>query len=320
MAVAVAHPNIALVKYWGKADSERNLPAAESLSLTLGAMFTQAQVELSGGSTDALVINGVSRSDKELLRVSRFLDLIGGSNRARARVTSTTNFPMSAGLASSAAAFAALALAGSAAYGSKLDRRELSILARRGSGSAARSMLGGFVRVRIESVDGYVEAFAEQVESKLELHAAIAIVKGGEKELGSTDGMEHTRQTSPYHSQWLSTVTKDMKAAIVALGSGDFEALADVTEGNALAMHADAMAARPGILYFEPETLELVRALRALRKSGVLVTFTIDAGPNVVALAPARELPKVTEALAAILGSDRVLTSPPGEGAKLVES
>lgn len=319
MPEALAHPNIALVKYWGKSDPEKNLPAAESLSLTLASLFTRTSVELRDQPTDSLSIDGREATEKVRARVCRFLDLVAGPSRTRAAMHSTTNFRMSSGLASSASAFAALAVAACAAYGKSLSLRELSILARRGSGSAARSIFGEFVRVRIEQTDQGTEAFAEPITgATIELHAAIALVGASEKEIGSTEGMEHTRATSPYHEAWLRLVARDLARTEVALRQADFATLSEIIEGNALAMHADAMAARPGIIYFEPATLLLIRRIRELRASGLDAAFTIDAGPNVVALARPDQVASVANALAEVPGVVRVLTSGPGKGARLV--
>jgi diphosphomevalonate decarboxylase len=322
VSAAVACANIALVKYWGKGDPAENTPAAGSLSLTLAALTTRTSVTLApGAEADALVLDGVEEQGKARARVSRFLDLVrAAAGRAeRAHVVSHNDFPTAAGLASSASAFAALAVAASAAYGLDLSPRALSILARRGSGSAARSIFGGFARMHAGRPGHPEEAFAEPLAGvSLRLSAAVCVAAAKAKKVGSTDGMEHTRLTSPYHAAWLDTVQRDLGTAEAALRAGDLEALALVVEGNCLAMHADAMAARPGVIYLGPSTLWAIERVRALRAAGTPVFFTIDAGPHLVAFTPPEHLARVADALREHDAVANVLTSESGEGARLV--
>lgn len=320
VATATAHANIALVKYWGKSQVALNIPAAGSLSLTLEALSTRTQVSLQDGAEDQLYLDGAPAEGRALARVSAFMDLIRDrvGSTARVRVDSSNNFPTAAGLASSASAFAALARAGSAAFGLELSPRELSILARRGSGSAARSVFGGFVRMQAGQAADGSEAFARPLsELDLELHAVIAVAAAGPKKVGSTDGMEHTRQTSPYHAAWLQQVESDLEATEAALKEKDFDRLAELVEGSCLAMHADAMAARPGILYFQAPTLAAIERVRALRAAGTEVFFTVDAGPHLVAFTPPAQRAAVAAALSDCPGVAEVITSAPGAGAAL---
>lgn len=322
-ARAVACANIALVKYWGKRGEALNLPARGSLSATIAALTTITQVERlgSGASGDELVLDGEPASGRKLERVTRFLDLVRAAARARgfARVTSQNDFPAASGLASSASGFAALAVAAAGAFGLDADARSLSILARQGSGSAARSIFGGFVRMHGGvSADGR-DAYAEPIQgARVELAAVIAVAPAGEKAIGSTDGMELTRRTSPYHEAWLAQVDRDLVDAEAALRAGDFAALAAVSEGSCLAMHANAMAARPGLIYFGPTTLWAIDRVRALRRAGVPVFFTIDAGPHLVAFTPPGHLERVAAALSENRALARIITSGVGGPARLV--
>lgn len=328
-ATAIACANIALVKYWGKRDRALNLPARGSLSLTLDALATTTTIEpleplehgRADGASDELVLDGVPQSGRALARVTKHLDLVRArtGSRTRVRVTSVNGFPTAAGLASSASGFAALSVAAAHAFEARLDGRELSVLARRGSGSAARSIFGGYVRMYAGSASDGSDAFAAPLrEARLDLGAVIAVARASEKEVGSTDGMEHTRSTSPYHGAWFDQVDLDLAAAEAALAAGDFEALAAVTEGSCLGMHADAMAARPGILYFGPVTLWAIARVRQLRRAGTPVFFTVDAGPHLVAFAPRAALPSVAAALGEHPEIAEVLVSGPGSDARVV--
>lgn len=299
VATARAHANIALVKYWGKRDSANNLPAAGSLSLTLEPLTTQTRVEVA--ERDQVVLNGAVAAAGPAARALGFLDLLaqkaGREGRPPLRVVSHNQFPTGAGLASSASGFAALTVAGAAALEIEADPKTLSEWARRGSGSAARSIFGGFVRM-------HREGWAEPLEGVgLELGAVVVVVDDHQKDVGSTDGMEHTRRTSPYHDAWIRQVDADLAAAEQALRDRDLQRLADITEGNTLAMHANAMAARPGLLYWRPDTLAAVDRVRELRSSGVPTFFTIDAGPHVVAFAPSEHLDRVERELRDLPGT-----------------
>lgn len=316
MVTATACANIALIKYWGKRSVAENLPAAGSLSLTLDALRTTTTVELVEGA-DRLTLDGDPVEGKPLARITRFVDLVrAATGRSESvQVTSKNAFPTAAGLASSASAFAALAVAAARAFGLEASSKELSILARKGSGSAARSIFGRFARM----TDGD-DAHAFPLEGiDLTLGAAIAVAKAGPKAIGSTEGMERTRETSPYHAAWIDTVNRDLGPAEQALRAGDVDRLAQIVEGNCLAMHANAMAARPGILYFRPATLWAIEEVRQLRAGGTPVFFTIDAGPHVVAFAPLEHLEAVATRLAGHPDVAEVITSGPGEGARVVE-
>lgn len=324
MVHATACANIALIKYWGKADAALNTPAAGSLSLTLDALRTFTRVELlpPEAAEDQLEIDGRIETGKARARIERFFDLVRAmSGRPdRVRVISENRFPTAAGLASSASAFAALAVAGARAFDLELEPSALSVLARRGSGSAARSIFGGLVRMHARGERGPEDAHAEPFTgARIELGAVIVAAKAGAKKIGSTEGMERTRTTSPYHAAWLETVERDLQLAEAALGSGDVEALAQVVEGNCLAMHADAMAARPGIIYFEAPTLWAIERVRSLRAAGTPVFFTVDAGPHLVAFAPPEVLERVAEALRGHEGVAQVMVSRAGEGARILE-
>jgi diphosphomevalonate decarboxylase len=322
VAVASARANIALVKYWGKRDARLNLPAAGSLSLTLEALETRTRVTLGDGAADALVLDGAPAGEKATARVSRFLELVRrrAGRTERARVESANTFPTAAGLASSASAFAALARAAADAYGLDIDDRALSVLARRGSGSAARSVFGGFARMHAGTRDDGADAFAEPVvDARVELAAVVCAARADAKTVGSTEGMERTRRTSPYHAAWIAQVEADLGAAEAALASGDFARLADVVEGSCLAMHANAMAARPGIIYFRAPTLWAMERVRALRAGGTPVCFTVDAGPHVVAFTPPDHADSVAEALRGHPEMARIFTSSAGAGARAEE-
>ena len=321
-ATAVAHPNIALVKYWGKRDAALNLPAVPSLSVTLDTLSTTTTVRFDPRlDADRLTLNGAPAT-VERTRVSATLDLL--RRRAGvtwpAEVTSANDFPTAAGLASSASGFAALVVAADAALDLDLDRRTLSMLARRGSGSAARSLYGGYVQMNAgERADGS-DSYAEPVAGvdALPLSVVIAITSTAAKTVGSTDGMTRTAGTSPYWSAWVDTTVADLDLARSAIEASDFDALARVAEHSCLKMHALAMSADPGLVYWNSATVACLHAVRALRESGVPVFFTIDAGPQVKALCAPASAGQVAGALGAVDGVRRVVVCGLGDGAHRV--
>jgi diphosphomevalonate decarboxylase len=321
-AVARAGTNIALVKYWGKRDAALNLPAAGSLSLTLAGLGTETRVRF-GGDGDRLVLDGAPAGEKETRRVSRFLDLVRARAglQAGAEVVTTNSVPTAAGLASSASGFAALALAAARAAGLTLSVDELSALARRGSGSAARSLHGGFVEMdRGQRADG-ADAIARPLldERAWEVRLVVAVTATGGKAIGSTEAMDRTAATSPYYPAWIASVERDLADARAAIAARDLERLGPVVERSALRMHASAMAAEPAILYWNGVTVEAMRAVQDLRRGGTLAFFTMDAGPHVKVLCAAPDADRVAGALGAVPGVRRTLVAAPGPGAKVIE-
>lgn len=330
MTTAWAHTNIALVKYWGKRDgasSGLNLPATGSLSMTLDGFGTTTTVTLPPDATvDELVLDDEPiAADKETAaRVFEFLDLAAGTTkRARARVVSRNQVPTAAGLASSASAFAALALAAARAYrGAHADAlapRELSILARRGSGSAARSIFGGFVMMHRGQRDDGTDCFAEPLAHD-NLDARLVVVRcgTGKKATGSRTGMEHARQTSPMFPPWVETHARDLADARDAIAKGDIEQLGEVMEHSTQKMHATTFTARPAFWYWNPVTLAVLSEVKSLRDRGTGAWATMDAGPHVKVLCAPVDAPNIARHLEALHGVVGVDVAGPGGPARIV--
>jgi diphosphomevalonate decarboxylase len=305
-ATAVAHANIALVKYWGKRDEELILPEATSLSVALDLLRTTTSVEL-GAREDSFELDG-RREDPARARAV----LVAAGIREKARIVSRNAFPTGGGLASSASGFAALAVAACAAAGLRRTPQELSALARRGSGSAARSVVGGWAVWEDES--------ARQVfpPEHWDLRFVVAICAQAPKETSSRDGMRHSRETSPYHAAFIEQCRRDLPRALQMLAARDLRSLGELAERNALLMHADALAADPPLLYWEPATVGCLRALRGLRREGTEAWATIDAGPHPVAICAAADAKQVETALRAVSGVKDVLVCAPAGGARLL--
>lgn len=321
-ATARAHANIAVAKYWGKADESSNLPAVPSVSVTLAALTTTTTVVFDERlDADELVLDGVAQRSRSLERVSRLLDRVRDRARltAQARVISTNDFPTASGLASSASAFAALALAATTAAGLAETPAWVSDLARRSSASAARSVFGGFVRLRAGAPgSGMLCAEPLAAAEHWDLRVVIAVNTQAPKSVGSTDGMLHTQRTSPYYGAWVEICERTVEEVEAAVAARDIRRLGEAAEHSALAMHASAMAARPGVLYFEPATVACLRTVAALRAGGVAAYATMDAGPHVKVFTLPEHVAQVESALRATPGVLRTIASTLGGPAVVV--
>ncbi len=320
---ATACSNIALVKYWGKrtdAPAELNLPAVGSLSMTLDALRTETTLE--PAPADAFVLDGDPVVDAQATKVWRHLDRVwaaAGKPGARppCRVRSTNHFPTAAGLASSASGFAALTMAASGAFEADLPRGALSSLARQGSGSAARSIFGGFVRLDRGAAPDGGDCCARPVAAADHWPLNLLVVQTtvGRKPIGSTAGMERCRETSPYYPAWVETSEADLDAAEAALRARDLPALGRVVEHSCFKMHACMMATDPALLYWNGTTVEVLQALWRARAEGLAGHATIDAGPHVKVLCEPATAQALRARLAEVPGVQGVLVAAPGPDA-----
>ena len=317
-ATARAQPNIALIKYWGKRDTVNNLPAVGSISVTLADLFTEMSISFDEAlDRDRLVVNGKDSGSMQP-RISACLDNVVGTSRARAQIDSRCNFPVAAGLASSASSFAAAVVAASAAAGIDLSTAHLASLAGRASGSAARSLYGGFAELRNTESDVSVETILDG--DKWPLKVVIAVTSDGPKSVGSGEAMEISRKTSPFYGRWIESQPDDLATARDAIRECDFEKLADVSEHNCLKMHSVMWASRPSIAYWNAATVDCLHGIRELRSKGVAVFFTIDAGPQVKAVCIESDEARVREVLSSTGGVNEVLCSGLGAGARLLDA
>jgi diphosphomevalonate decarboxylase len=317
VARASAHSNIALIKYWGKSDSERNLPAVPSLSLTLDALTTTTRVQFGADlAADRVELDGAVVAGREHARVVALLDRVRELRGfdLRARVESKNDFPTAAGLASSASGFAALALAASSACGLSLSLEAVSALARQSSASAARSLFGGFASLPADSEHALQVAPA----SHWDLRLFVAVTEEGRKPLGSTEAMEVTKRESPYYSAWVAHAPQLYQEAERAVRERRFEALGACMEQSTLMMHASMWATRPAIVFFTEATLGVVHRVRSLRGEGLPCYFTIDAGPHVKVLVEAQYAEALQRELAGMSQVRRVIPCAPGAGARLL--
>lgn len=314
---ARAHTNIALVKYWGKKDDNLIIPQTDSISLTLADFYTDTTVAFDDQlSADSLKIDNKPIFDKEALKVQKVLDLVRNLAKINtyAKVSSTNHVPMAAGLASSASGFAALAAAASRAAGLDLSDTDLSKLARQGSGSASRSIFGGFVQWH--SGNDNETSFATQIDSaqNWDIKVVALIIKKSRKKHSSTQAMRESVETSPYYPVWRQVVAKDLKTITQAIRTHDFDLLGSTSELNAMRMHALTLSSDPAFTYFNGQTIELLEKVKELRANNVNCYATVDAGPNIKVLCQSKDLNQIITVFSQLIGPENVIATEPGSG------
>jgi len=285
---AQAHPSLALIKYWGKADRTENLPATPSLAVTLDGLTTGTRVEISYSGknriiSDKVFIDGILQDQKRFYPFfTEFRKIVEarqpGGGLFSIRAESSSDFPTAAGLASSSSGFAALAVACCNAAGLNLSPEKLSSLARVGSASAARSIYGGFTRLNAES------EYAEQIYDKNwwpDFRIIVLELEKGPKAVSSRQAMEITRLSSPYYKSWVQDSKELMEEAVSALTLKDLEILGPVIRKSYLRMFATMLSADPPIIYWKPVSLSVIRLCEEMRSEGISVWETMDAGPQV---------------------------------------
>lgn len=317
-----AHTNIALIKYWGKRNDELFLPMNSSLSLTLDAFYTDTEVVLDSDFTsDTFFLNDVKQDEKETEKITKFLNLFRNevNMETKACVKSYNHVPTAAGLASSASAFSALAGAMNQASDLNLDPKTLSTYARRGSGSATRSIYGGFVEWYMGEDDLSETSHAIPVDdASWDIGMIVIAVNTGQKKLSSRVGMKQTIATSPFYSSWVETATSDLTKMKDAIKQKDFITLGEITESNGMKMHATMLGAFPPISYWEPDSVKAIQTVKEIRGMGIPCYVTMDAGPNVKVLCKASDMAKIEELLLKEFKREQIIPTTVGEGIKLL--
>lgn len=320
---ARAYTNIALIKYWGKKNEELILPMNNSLSLTLDAFYTETEVIFSDSyMVDEFYLDGTLQDEKATKKVSQFLDLFRkeAGLSLKASVISQNFVPTAAGLASSASGLAALAGACNTALKLGLDDLSLSRFARRGSGSACRSIFGGFVEWEKGHDD--LSSYAKPVPSDAfedDLAMVFVLINDQKKEVSSRNGMRRTVETSSFYQGWLDSVEGDLYQLKQAIKTKDFQLLGETMERNGLKMHGTTLAAQPPFTYWSPDSLKAMDAVRQLRKQGIPCYFTMDAGPNVKVLVENSHLSEVQETFTKLFSKEQVITAHAGPGIAIIE-
>lgn len=305
---AIAHTNIALIKYWGKRPAAGNLPAVGSLSLTLDRFFTTTEIE--PAEQDSFHLEGQSDNARVLQHIDYFRNLTGRD--LHFKITSHNHVPTAAGLASSASGFAALTLGLAKAFGLDVSLQDLSRIARMGSGSAARSIFGGFAVMHALEDDAYAEA----VSSPLTSQVAMLVVECGEglKAISSRDAMNKVAKTSVFYQTFLDNHPRLLCEAMSAIQSSNLRSLGACMEQSTLQMHATMLGCDEPFWYFNRTTISVMSEVRKLREQGMDCFFTMDAGPHVKVLCPAQDAETLSQSLSSLDGVSRAticLAGPP---------
>ncbi|MBZ0305011.1 MAG: diphosphomevalonate decarboxylase [Anaerolineae bacterium] len=322
-ATARACPNIAFIKYWGNKDDTLRLPVNSSLSMNLAGLYTETTVHWDDAfDADTVTLNGQPATTDARQRVSTHLDTLRQrlGIRGYANIETVNNFPMGAGIASSAAAFAALTVAAIKAAGLELSERELTTLARLGSGSASRSVPTGFVEWY--AGDSHETSYAESVAtpSHWDLIDVIAVVSGIHKEVGSSRGHQ-SAGTSDLQTARVAGAAERLRICKSAVLNRDFNTFADIVEQDSNLMHAVMMTSRPPLFYWLPATLTIMNAVRQWRNDeGVNVCYTLDAGPNVHCLCLQQDAAVVATRLQNLQGVEDVRSAGVGGAAEVIAS
>lgn len=319
-ATAKAHTNIALIKYWGKRHERLILPTNSSLSLTLDGFYTTTSVKMNADlSEDQFILDGEPVLGEAYNRVTQYLNLIrdyAGKPGLFAEVNSINAVPTAAGFASSASGFAALAAASTRALGLDVSDQELSRLTRQGSGSACRSIYGGFAKwqegTREDGMDSYAVPIAPQ--NHWDIRVAAVVLSATKKDVSSREGMKRTVDTSVFYPGWIDSVPKDLAEIKDGIEQRDFKKVGSIAEANCLKMHATTLGANPPFTYLHDTTMAVMQTVQAMRSNGIPAYFTIDAGPNVKVLYLPEHEKEVQETLSSTPGVTDVILSQSGQG------
>lgn len=317
---ARAYTNIALIKYWGKKDQQLKLPFTNSLSLTLDRFYTDTKATIIDSDHDVIYLNEQLLDDTKNQRIVNYLNTVRQmySFTEHFQIDSVNHVPTSAGFASSASGFAALAGAINETKQLQLDSRQLSILARNGSGSACRSIYGGFVEWQAGTDNQ--SSFAAPIDENpnIDLSLLSVVVDKHSKKISSTLGMKNSVKTSPFYSNWVTLVASEINEIKQAIAKKDLQKIGEISEHNAMSMHALTLSANPSFTYFAPETIEIIQLIQEIRQKGIFAYATIDAGPNVKIICTKESLRKVQQYIEQQLSNVSTVIANIGPGIQLV--
>ena len=323
-ASSISPINIALIKYWGKRDQDLILPYNSSISMTVDGLYVHTTVDFDNKYTeDIFILNDkeVGQGSEEYKKyVGRFLNIVRKKYNidSRVKIVSRGNFPASAGLASSASGFSALSTAINSALNLNLDKKELSILTRQGSGSSTRSIYSGFVEWKKGEKSDGSDSYAEQIINDWpDFRMVICITTKKEKKVKSRAGMTQSVNTSPMYSGWLSSIGDDIETTRRGIKEKNFSVVGKAAEQNCLKMHAVMMTTKPPIIYWNDITVKIIQSIINWRESGLESYFTIDAGPQVKILCTENNVKEIVKNCKKIEGIIDIIVAKPGEGSKI---
>ena len=288
-----SYANIAIIKYWGKKAEKEMVPATSSISLTLENMYTETTLSPlpADASSDAFYINDQLQNEFEHAKMSKIIDRYRPEGAGFVRIDTKNNMPTAAGLSSSSSGLSALVKACNAYFQLGLNRRELALEAKFASGSSSRSFYGPLAAWDKDSGEIY------PVETDLKLAMIMLVLEDQKKPISSRDGMKLCVETSTTFDEWIRQSEQDYKDMLVHLKENDFKKVGELTEKNALAMHATTKTATPSFSYLTDASYEAMDFVRQLREQGESCYFTMDAGPNVKVLCLEEDLERLSELL-----------------------
>ena len=314
-ATATANSNIAFVKYWGKKDNKLNIPMNPSISMTLDEnLSTKTTVEFSEKySTDEFKLNNEKQTDNKLDRVSKFLDLVRrkANTKLKAKVVSNNTFPTGSGIASSASGFAALATASCNALNLNITEKELSALARQGSGSATRSIYGGFVEWEGE--------YSEQIKDEnhwSELRDVVVVVSNEEKPISSREAMQISVEKSKLYKERVKNIHKTLDLVRIAIQDKNFPELAKLIMQDSDSMHA--CINETGIQYLNDASHKIKQIIKTLNNTQIKASYSFDAGPNAHIITLEKHISEIKQSLSKESYINLII-SKPGKGVRLTK-
>ncbi len=305
-SIHFAPVNIALIKYWGKRNTSLNLPITNSLSIALPTKGTTTTIRINDLTYDRYGLNGqrVDKQSEFFKRLHSFCDFFRFEQNHHFDIETENNIPTAAGLASSASGFAALALAFDQLFGWQLEKSQLSILARLGSGSACRSLWNGFVEwergEREDGLDSFAHPYPASSSFLDSFCVGLLILTKEKKIISSREAMLNSVNTSPSYQDWPRQVADDLASLKIAIVQQDFIQLGEISERNALAMHSTMLDSQPSTNYCTEKTIQYRKKVWELRKTGIPVYFTQYAGPNLKLLFQKRDMADIKNAFSDI--------------------
>ncbi|VGR57733.1 diphosphomevalonate decarboxylase [Streptococcus pyogenes] len=288
-----SYANIAIIKYWGKENQAKMIPSTSSISLTLENMFTTTSVSFlpDTATSDQFYINGVLQNDEEHTKISTIIDQFRQPGQAFVKMETQNNMPTAAGLSSSSSGLSALVKACDQLFDTQLDQKALAQKAKFASGSSSRSFFGPVAAWDKDSGAIY------KVETDLKMAMIMLVLNAAKKPISSREGMKLCRDTSTTFDEWVEQSAIDYQHMLTYLKTNNFEKVGQLTEANALAMHATTKTANPPFSYLTKESYQAMEAVKELRQEGFACYFTMDAGPNVKVLCLEKDLAQLAERL-----------------------
>lgn len=288
-----SYANIAIIKYWGKENQAKMIPSTSSISLTLENMFTTTSVSFlpDTATSDQFYINGILQNDEEHTKISAIIDQFRQPGQAFVKMETQNNMPTAAGLSSSSSGLSALVKACDQLFDTQLDQKALAQKAKFASGSSSRSFFGPVAAWNKDSGAIY------KVETDLKMAMIMLVLNAAKKPISSREGMKLCRDTSTTFDQWVEQSAIDYQHMLTYLKTNNFEKVGQLTEANALAMHATTKTANPPFSYLTKESYQAMEAVKELRQEGFACYFTMDAGPNVKVLCLEKDLAQLAERL-----------------------